>query len=375
MIETLTISIRTLTPIWTGDVNGQCSVIKETGIIGSMRWWYEAIVRGMGGYTCDPSKHECSFEIDKYENAKKLGKNEHEFLKDAGLCVVCQIFGATGWKRQFNLSISKDETKESWSDNFILNVRPPQRSHGWFLPPGRSGNFEVILQGESAVIGSLCSLFLFLESWGALGAKSQLGYGFFKITNRDEVQKRAIPLSESGNKDEKYLPNLSHWLFFSCHFKQQHNDWWTWIEGLQRLLGDRKTAVILSQLANQGMVPVSPILKNQWRFEKWDAEYPGKRWLLGTSKGDDRIRSKVAVSWAYREGDDWIVRGWGSLAEPDKPKEKIPDYPEDIGKFKEILKDKSVWRKALNLDSVSLKELQVFSEKEDVLKLLEIKYD
>jgi hypothetical protein len=81
----------------------------------------------------------------------------------------------------------------------------------------------------------------------------------------------------------------------------------------------------------------------------------------------------VAVSWAYREGEDWIVRGWGSLAE--KSKEKIPDYPDDIRKFKEILKDKSAWGKALNLDKVSLKELQVFSEKDDVLKLLEIKHD
>ncbi|RLG29077.1 type III-B CRISPR module RAMP protein Cmr1, partial [Methanosarcinales archaeon] len=43
-----TIGIRTLTPIWTGDADGKCTEIKETGIIGSMRWWYEAIVRGLG---------------------------------------------------------------------------------------------------------------------------------------------------------------------------------------------------------------------------------------------------------------------------------------------------------------------------------------
>lgn len=358
MDKTFTISIKTLTPIWTGDVNGRCSEIKETGIIGSLRWWYEAIVRGLGGYACDPTEN-----------------NKAKCSVDNGFCNVCKIFGANGLKRQFNLVIMQNKIKPAWEGDTILNIRPPGRSNGWFLPSGKTGSFDIILRGNSEVIGCLSSLFLFLESWGAMGAKPQLGYGFFKITNHDEVQERAIPLSESGNKDEKYLPNLSHWLFFSCHFKQKHNDWWTWIEGLQRLLGDRKTALILSQLANQGMVPVSPILKNQWRFEKWDVEYPGKRWLLGTSKGDDRVRSKVAVSWAYREGDDWVVRGWGSLAEPEKPNEKIPDYPEDILKFKEILKDKSVWRKALNLDSVSLKELQVFSEKEDVLKLLEIKHD
>lgn len=358
MSETLTISIRTLTPIWTGDVNGRCSEIKEIGIIGSLRWWYEAIVRGLGGYACDPTEN-----------------NKAKCSVDNGFCNVCEIFGANGFKRQFNLAIMQDKTKPAWEGDTILNIRPPGRSRGWFLPSGKNGSFDIILRGNSNVIGYLSSLFLFLESWGALGAKPQLGYGFFEIINRDEVKKKVISFSNIGDNDDKYLPNLGKWIFFRCRFRPQQKDWWTWIEGLQRLLGDRKTAVILSQLANQGMIPVSPILKNQWRFEKWQAPFPVKTWLLGKSMGNDRIRSKVAVSWMYREGDDWVVRGWGSLAEPGKSKEKIQNYPEDIRKFKEILEDKSVWEKALNLDEVSLKELQVFSEKDDVLKLLEIKHD
>lgn len=43
------IKIQTLTPLWTGGVDGKMDRIHETGIIGSMRWWYEAIVRGLGG--------------------------------------------------------------------------------------------------------------------------------------------------------------------------------------------------------------------------------------------------------------------------------------------------------------------------------------
>ncbi len=373
MSETLTISIKTLTPIWTGDVNGRCSEIKETGIIGSLRWWYEAIVRGLGERACDPTEPGCSLDINEYYNAIGQKKNKQEALSDGGLCNVCQIFGVTGWKRQFNLSIIQDETKPAWESDTILNIRPPGRSRGWFLPSGKNGRFDIILRGNSNVIGHLSSLFLFLESWGALGAKPQLGYGFFEITNRDEVKEKAISFSNNGDDDENYLPNLGKWIFFRCRFRPQQKDWWTWIEGLQRLLGDRRTAVILSQLANLGMVPVSPILKNQWRFEKWQVPFPAKAWLLGESRGNDRIRSKVAVSWAYRDGDDWVVRGWASLAE--KSMEKIQNYPEDIRKFKEILEDKSIWGKVLNLDKVSLKELQVFSEKEDVLKLLEIKHD
>lgn len=43
------IKIKTLTPIWTGGFEpGKMDRIHETGIIGSLRWWYEAIVRGLG---------------------------------------------------------------------------------------------------------------------------------------------------------------------------------------------------------------------------------------------------------------------------------------------------------------------------------------
>ena len=59
------IKIRTLTPLWTGDVDRECKSIKETGIIGSLRWWYEALVRGLGGYACDPtSDRKCIYEGD-----------------------------------------------------------------------------------------------------------------------------------------------------------------------------------------------------------------------------------------------------------------------------------------------------------------------
>jgi CRISPR-associated protein Cmr1 len=70
------IKIRTLTPIWTGDVNGKCAKLRETSIIGSLRWWFEAIVRGFGGYACDPnSNRKCELDPRKFKktrNSKSL---------------------------------------------------------------------------------------------------------------------------------------------------------------------------------------------------------------------------------------------------------------------------------------------------------------
>lgn len=48
MNEPLTINLKTLTPLWTGGADGKSDRLHATGIIGSLRWWYEVVVRELG---------------------------------------------------------------------------------------------------------------------------------------------------------------------------------------------------------------------------------------------------------------------------------------------------------------------------------------
>ncbi|MEW5828033.1 MAG: type III-B CRISPR module RAMP protein Cmr1, partial [Chloroflexota bacterium] len=79
------ITLKTLTPLWTGGVDGITDRLHEAGLIGSLRWWYEALVRGLGGYACDPTSQDRCPD------------------KDGNHCVVCELFGCTGWARKFRL--------------------------------------------------------------------------------------------------------------------------------------------------------------------------------------------------------------------------------------------------------------------------------
>jgi len=97
MNEPLTIKLRTLTPLWTGGVDQKCDRLHETGLLGSLRWWYEALVRGFGGDACDPTE-------------------DGRCPDDAGKrCVACALFGCTGWSRKFRLQIidTKDKPIEA----------------------------------------------------------------------------------------------------------------------------------------------------------------------------------------------------------------------------------------------------------------------
>lgn len=172
----LTVTLETVTPIWTGGVDPKtCERIHVTGIIGSLRWWYEVVVRGLGGSACDPSQHECLYDTKKPND---------------GLCDTCRIFGATGWRRRFRIMI-KDETVGNGRLNPIqptdgrlnLKSKPPT----WYMG-GRTGKFTlsvVPLTDDAKKFDTLLiqGLLRLIEKHGDLGAKPQLGSGVIRITD------------------------------------------------------------------------------------------------------------------------------------------------------------------------------------------------
>ena len=121
--------LKALTPIWTGDAQRRSDNLIPTGIMGSLRWWYEVLVRGLGGKACDPT-------IDGVRCPDQNGRH----------CVVCELFGCTGWARKFRLMMvnkygkviqGQIEVDDSDDENniFILRFIPlrPIRPEEWCL--------------------------------------------------------------------------------------------------------------------------------------------------------------------------------------------------------------------------------------------------
>lgn len=84
--------LQALTDIWTGDANTaqskEANRLIPTGLLGSVRWWFEVLVRGLGGSACDPSRPELRCP-------DRQGRR----------CVVCELFGCTGWARKFRFDV------------------------------------------------------------------------------------------------------------------------------------------------------------------------------------------------------------------------------------------------------------------------------
>ncbi|HXG07894.1 MAG TPA: type III-B CRISPR module RAMP protein Cmr1 [Nitrososphaera sp.] len=83
------------TLIWTGDADRKGVRLIATGLLGSIRWWFEVVVRGLGGKACDPT-----VEDNRCPDAGKKRSGE-----DGHHCVVCELFGCTGWARKFRFDV------------------------------------------------------------------------------------------------------------------------------------------------------------------------------------------------------------------------------------------------------------------------------
>lgn len=273
------IRIQTLTPLWTGGVEtGKVDRLHETGILGSMRWWMEALVRGMGGNACDPTTQQCLYDATK---------------PDDGICDVCRVFGATGWRKRFRLEV-EDHTSP---DNTVQPKIQAQRQYNknernqiptWYFPQNvnekpRSGALTLRIQSlhpdfNAMVIGGLIQ---FLADWAAIGARPQMGFGVIELANKriDTHPLYDWLLTTADSKSDPKFPSLRNIFLARIQLpRAQQQDTFNLKYDLRRLFAADQTL---------------------------------RHFIMGTVQGN-RLASKIKVSRPYGDG---LLRVWGWIPE------------------------------------------------------------
>ncbi|CAD6492493.1 MAG: RAMP superfamily protein [Candidatus Argoarchaeum ethanivorans] len=208
-----TLEIKTLTPIWTGDADGKCSEIKETGIIGSMRWWYEAIVRGLGGYACDPtSDDKCELDDKKLKKSLESGMSVQDAM-DEQICPACQLFGCTGWRRRFRVEIESVDAVELNFVNKLSDINA-----GWWIRKTLNADPKAfyfsntaklkLISEDKEIENKILVLLKLIEDIGSFGAKAQNGFGLTEFIFDRELTKQI--LHDEVVRYNKKNPNKSN---------------------------------------------------------------------------------------------------------------------------------------------------------------------
>ncbi|HED04452.1 MAG TPA: type III-B CRISPR module RAMP protein Cmr1 [Candidatus Fraserbacteria bacterium] len=273
--------LKTLTPLWTGGVKGTCDRLHETGIIGSLRWWYEALVRGLGGSACDPSRHECSYDP----------KKPHD-----GLCDVCRVFGATGWRRQFRLEVLDHALSNASIEHTIRADRTYTDNKGrtraptwYFRDPNRSqrvpntpkhGELSLKIQALSSSVSPevIAGLIQFIADWVAVGARTQMGFGVVELANgRIDTEPLHDWLSAlAGTETNPKLPSLQNAFF--------------------------------ARIASKNGATEQETFNLKYDLRRLFAEDRNLRhFVMGTVRGK-RLAAKIKMSRPYGNG---LIRVWG----------------------------------------------------------------
>ncbi len=366
MTNSLNITLHTLTPLWTGGVDQTCDRLHETGLIGSLRWWYEALVRGLGGYACDPTEHTCTFDEEKYR--KSTAREERQRLREAGLCDACQLFGATGWARRFRLQLSDGEKLFNGKNVLIPSGRVHQSKHGsraggWFVfSESRRGDIAFKLVSlRDADLRPIETILALIGQHASLGPKGSNGYGVIKVEN---VSRDLSWVNLFGNQNparNNALPDFRDFFFARFQFDEpQNSNWWQQIEGIRQAasgqLDDgrsprplRQASQEMTGLYSKGILPIAPAIRNWLRYQ-WkpgltlaEAHFifgearavcphcyqpgfspdqknqqnnscPGCKQSFKKGAEIPTTASKIFVSYAYRIDENrWEFRIWGWL--------------------------------------------------------------
>jgi CRISPR-associated protein Cmr1 len=297
---TVNIECKPLTPVWTGDAHQKSGQLRETSLVGSLRWWYEAILRGVGFYACDPSTGSCVYE-------------ESDKLK--GLCLACQLFGGTGYSRRFRLEIEAESTSGQTLEVRLKN--PGIADHrGWRIPkeltkPFRLKFVPLFLEGfDTADIGLALRL---IERFGAFGAKTSQGQGMvrFKGTPEADFAKWKELLTGRPHRQINQPPNspsLDNMVGVVVEVKPQRKDWWQSIRLEMNGFG----------LSDQSTwIPSAPAVRAWMRAEPCGSfSVKDRHRLMGWVDPKGRTQPKgsdIFVSHLYREQDRWRMRIFGLL--------------------------------------------------------------
>lgn len=297
MPEKLGFTIKPLTPIFTGGTEGKCDHLYETGLMGSFRWWFEVLVRGIGGSACDPSTHEC---------------------KDGNYCDACFIFGTTGLRRAFSLKVERSENKNYNERLPVIKVVNKRTHYGWYLQPGITCNLTGIIYyplrpwlyglTNDNFEQILLLTFNLASLWGGLGAGTSKGFGVceFNSAAKLNIDVALEGLAKLINKEDRlavngHFPVLNEFFFTKIQFDPGKPEGFLTDTNFNRIFSP-KNPRHLSYYTSKNIIPISPLLRYHLRQlirNAFPNNHALRHRLMGKVEGQNRQKSLINVSHAY----------------------------------------------------------------------------
>jgi CRISPR-associated protein Cmr1 len=272
MMKKFAVTLKTVTPLWTGDAWGENTKIGPSSIMGSLRFWFEVICYFAGiTNNSDYEGGRLNDDLNEKDFKKKIEENGTDFeginksLAESGISLPSRVFGCTGWRSLVEIKEIKEIEDYYYGNKLNLpnkicinksdfsikeNGDCPSRSNNdWSIfylsNPYFFGKFKVTFLVERNLIEAIfLPLLNFMQKYGFWSGKWNIGYGRLKVL---EVEKDN---SENNNQVKEIFE-------FSKFFKNNNDkfedkkfsDFIDKANGFSDL--ENKTKKVLYKLENQ----------------------------------------------------------------------------------------------------------------------------
>jgi len=352
------VTFETITPLWTGDAWGKNHTIRPSSIIGSLRFWFEVICYFAGITTNDDYKDgklNGNITSEQFEKGflelqnRNPDKNYDELVDIAltklGVPLPARIFGCTGWKSL--IGIKTIEPIEDYcfgnrlnlpericvpknnNDSIIKeNNHCPKRSNKdysvWYLAqPYFYGEFTIIFEIKNNKIKDTIFYLLlnFIENYGFLGGKWNIGYGRVRVlkieSNGKELNINCEKFRFSQFCEYKYEKDKI--VSDDCYEDKGFNDIIdnkTNFEELENK-NDKKILILKEQIDNENLketikklIKIKSQKRTKYKNSKNNNEL--RHQLFGTVKKNENEKIKIPqgtkiLPWIYE--DNGILKG------------------------------------------------------------------
>lgn len=325
---TLVIRLKTLTPLWLGDIDKDSNAVKVSGLIGSLRFWYEGILRGYGLKACDPSIGAC------------------------GECMACRLFGSTECARRFHLEIeglqpvpvffqaSADARTPAmrWLRTIFARTdatvaAPPLAVKALWSPRQLSLRIRARVPNPRDVLEMLALTVSEAARKGGIGAKTQNGFGQVRLLPDNRVEDFARAARERLERMRKSSPSqgqcdlfsLDPGRFFSLLYRIPEPPAGTFLD-IDAPPGKYSSSYIpcsfdIHYFKRQDQRGLRPSI--EFNLDRQKA-----RNAFGFSNGDKSRASRIHVSHLVRDAtsNSYLLKIWGDPEDKDKMVEQINQF-------------------------------------------------
>ena len=201
------VTFRTITPLWTGDAWQNNSEIRSSSLIGSLRFWFEVICY-FSNITNENNYENVKLkdEVNEKEFQQRVIENGIDFngrdntLAGLGITLPSRVFGCTGWKgwvKIKKINFDKNNFHNKLRGRIINNKN-------WFWgTPYYNGEFSIFFEvGEHIKDSIFYPLLTFIEKYGFLGGKWNIGYGRIKVEKVEEMGNGNWEKNDNWRKEE-----------------------------------------------------------------------------------------------------------------------------------------------------------------------------